>query len=70
MADRRILSQQGMYRGTSSIFPQGERSINSLTNSDISSNFFSLPREFSDRRYKPVLSHQELIDPWVHYDRR
>lgn len=42
-----------------------ERSINGLTNSDMSSNFFSLPRELRDRIYELVLLQQELIDPWM-----
>ncbi len=36
----------------------------------MSSNFFSLPREVRDQIYELVLLHQELIDPWVDYDRR
>lgn len=36
----------------------------------MSVNFFSLPRELRDRIYELVLLHQELIDPWVDYDRR
>lgn len=36
----------------------------------MSSDFFSLPRELRDRIYELVLLHQELIDPWVDYDRR
>ena len=37
-------------------------------NSDMSSNFFSLPHELRDRIYELVLLHQELIDPWVDYE--
>lgn len=44
-----------------------ERSINSLTNIDMSCNFFSLSRELRDQIYELVLLHQELIDPWVDY---
>jgi len=36
----------------------------------MSSNFFSLPRELRDQIYELVLLHQEVIDPWVDYDRR
>ena len=39
-------------------------------NSDMSSKFFSLPREIRDQIYELVLLHQELIDPWADYDQR
>ena len=38
-------------------------------NSDMSLNFFSLPRELRDQIYKLVLLHQEPIDPYVDYYR-
>lgn len=38
--------------------------------SDMSSNFFSLPQEIRDQIYELVLLHQELIDPWVDGNRR
>lgn len=38
--------------------------------SDMLSNFFSLPREIRDQIYELVLLHQERIDPWVDGNRR
>ena len=46
--------------------------IKALTDShsDMSSNFFSLPRGLRDRISELVLFHQELIAPRIDYDRR
>lgn len=40
------------------------------SHSDISSNFFSLPRELRDQIWELVHLHQELIDPRVDYNLR
>lgn len=47
-----------------------EQSITSLTNNDMSSNFFSLPRELRDQIYELVLLHRELINPSPESDLR
>lgn len=38
--------------------------FSSLTNTNMSSNFFSLPRELRDQIYEQVLLYHDPIDPW------